>query len=97
MVWACSTIGSAEDAAATGSANGTAARLRRWFPELGVADAGNETTQRTTMPHVEGQTIVETATEARGARLGRPVLYVLIASTLAVIALFTIVYLYFFT
>lgn len=49
------------------------------------------------MPHVEGQTIVETATEARGARPGRPVLYVLIASTLAVIALFSIVYLYFFT
>lgn len=49
------------------------------------------------MPHVEGQTIVETATEARGAKPGRPVLYVLIASTLGVIALFSIVYLYFFT
>jgi hypothetical protein len=49
------------------------------------------------MPHVEGQRIVETATEARGAKPGRPVLYVLIASTLGVIALFTIVYLLFFT
>jgi hypothetical protein len=47
--------------------------------------------------HVEGQRIVETATEARGARPGRPVLYVLIASTLAVIALFTMAYLHFFT
>ena len=49
------------------------------------------------MPHIEGQRIVETATEARGARPGRPVLYVLMASTVAVIALFTIVYLHFFT
>lgn len=49
------------------------------------------------MPHVEGQRIVETATEARGARPGRPVLYVLVGSTLAVIALFTIMYLLFFT
>jgi hypothetical protein len=48
------------------------------------------------MPHMEGRRIVETATEARGARLGRPVLYVLLASTLAVIALFSIVYLYYF-
>ena len=49
------------------------------------------------MPHVEGQTIVETATEARGARPGRPVLYVLMASTLGVIALFSVMYLYFFS
>jgi hypothetical protein len=49
------------------------------------------------MPHVEGQTIVETATEARGAKPGRPVLYVLMASTLAIIALFSVVYLYFFS
>ena len=49
------------------------------------------------MPHVEGQTIVETATEARGAKPGRPVLYVLMASTLAIIALFSVVYVYFFT
>jgi hypothetical protein len=36
--------------------------------------------------------IVETAVEARGARLGRPVLVVLVASTLAVIALFALIY-----
>jgi hypothetical protein len=49
------------------------------------------------MPHVEGQTIVETATEARGAKPGRPVLYVLLGSTLGVVALFALVYLYFFS
>jgi hypothetical protein len=49
------------------------------------------------MPHVEGQTIVETATEARGAKPGRPVLYVLMGSTLGVIALFSVMYLYFFS
>jgi hypothetical protein len=49
------------------------------------------------MPHMEGQRVVETATEARAAKPGRPVLYVLIASTLAVIAIFSIIYLHFFT
>jgi hypothetical protein len=49
------------------------------------------------MPHVEGQTIVETATEARGAKPGRPVLYVLMASTLGIIAVFSVLYLYFFS
>lgn len=48
------------------------------------------------MPRREGQRIVETATEARAAKPGRPVLYVLVASTLAVITLFSVVYLYFF-
>jgi hypothetical protein len=48
------------------------------------------------MPHMEGQRIVETATEARAAKPGRPVLYVLLASTLAVIVLFGLVYSYFF-
>jgi hypothetical protein len=36
--------------------------------------------------------IVKTAVEARGARLGRPVLVVLIVSTLAVIGIFSLMY-----
>jgi hypothetical protein len=48
------------------------------------------------MPHVENHRIVETATEARGAVRGMPVLYVLIFSTVAVVGLFSVVYLYFF-
>jgi hypothetical protein len=44
------------------------------------------------MPHVENNQIVETATEARGARPGRPVLYVLLASMAGVIVLFAVVY-----
>jgi hypothetical protein len=36
--------------------------------------------------------IVETAVEARGARLGRPVLVVLVVSTLAVIGIFALVF-----
>jgi uncharacterized protein (DUF2062 family) len=36
--------------------------------------------------------IVETAIEARGARLGRPVLVDLVISTLAVIALFALIF-----
>lgn len=48
------------------------------------------------MPHVEGQRIVETATEARGAKPGRPVLYVLLASTAAIIVIFAVLYLGFF-
>jgi hypothetical protein len=36
--------------------------------------------------------IVVTAVEARGARLGRPVLVVLIVSTLAVIGIFSLLY-----
>jgi hypothetical protein len=36
--------------------------------------------------------IVETAVEARGARLGRPVLVVLIVSMLAVIGMFSLLY-----
>jgi hypothetical protein len=40
----------------------------------------------------EDSRIVETAVEARGARLGRPVLVVLAVSTIAVIALFTLMY-----
>ena len=44
------------------------------------------------MPHVENYQIVETATEARGARLGRPVLYVLLASTAGAIVFFAVVY-----
>jgi hypothetical protein len=35
---------------------------------------------------------VRTAVEARGARLGRPVLVVLIVSTLAVIGIFSLMY-----
>jgi hypothetical protein len=48
------------------------------------------------MPHVEGQRIVETSTEARAAKPGRPVLYVLLASTAGIIVLFAVVYLVFF-
>jgi len=48
------------------------------------------------MPKVENDRIVETATEARGAVKGRPVLYVLVLSTAAVITLFTLVYIVFF-
>jgi hypothetical protein len=44
------------------------------------------------MPHVENHRIVETATEARAGRLGRPVLYVLLTSTAGVIVLFAVVY-----
>ncbi len=47
------------------------------------------------MPQVENGHVTETATEARGAVLGLPVLYVLIAGTAAVIAMFTTVYWYF--
>jgi hypothetical protein len=36
--------------------------------------------------------IVKTAVEARGGRLGRPVLVVLIVSTLAVIGIFSLMY-----
>jgi hypothetical protein len=78
------------------SAAGTAAGLMRCFQEK-WRQRHKGTTKRTTMPHVEGRRIVETATEARAARPGRPVLYVLIASTLAIIALFSIIYLHFFT
>jgi hypothetical protein len=42
--------------------------------------------------HREDGRIVETAVEARGARLGRPVLVVLVVSTIAVIALFALIY-----
>jgi hypothetical protein len=40
----------------------------------------------------QGGPIVETALEARGGFLGRPVLAVLVVSTLLVIALFAIIY-----
>jgi hypothetical protein len=36
--------------------------------------------------------VVKTAEEARGARLGRPVLVVLIVSTLSVIGIFSLLY-----
>lgn len=48
------------------------------------------------MPNVEGNKIVESANEARAARPGRPVLYVLLSSMLGVIFLFALVYLVFF-
>ncbi len=44
------------------------------------------------MPHVENGHIVESAIEARGARPGKPVLYVLLAGTGAVIVLLAVVY-----
>ena len=43
------------------------------------------------MQEIDGR-IVETAVEARGARLGRPVLVVLVVSTLTVIGMFSILY-----
>jgi len=48
------------------------------------------------MAQVQNERIVETATEARGARPGRPVLYVLLGGTLGVIVLFAVVYVAFF-
>ncbi len=48
------------------------------------------------MPHVEQGHIVETAIEARGGVLGKPVLYMLGFGTVGAIMLFVAVYLYFF-
>jgi hypothetical protein len=48
------------------------------------------------MPQVENGHITETGTEARGAVCGLPVLYVLLLSTVGVIAVFSAVYMYFF-
>jgi hypothetical protein len=42
--------------------------------------------------HEKDGRIVETAVEARGARLGRPVLVVLLVSTLTLIAIFALIY-----
>jgi hypothetical protein len=44
------------------------------------------------MPRVEDNRIVESTTEARAAVTGHNVRYVLVISTLAVIALFAVVY-----
>ena len=44
------------------------------------------------MPRVEDERIVESATEARAAVTGHNVRYVLLISTLAVIVLFTVIY-----
>ena len=49
------------------------------------------------MPHVEQGHIVETALEARGGVLGKPVLYMLIAGTTGVIVLFAVLFLVFFS
>ena len=48
------------------------------------------------MPHVENDHIVETPTEARAGATGHNVRYVLTIATAAVIALFAIIYFYFF-
>ena len=45
------------------------------------------------MPRVEDNRIVESTTEARAAVTGHNVRYVLVISTLAVVALFAVVYL----
>ena len=45
----------------------------------------------------QGGPIVETALEARGGFLGRPVLAVLVVSTLLVIALFAVIYASYFS
>ncbi len=44
------------------------------------------------MPRVEDKRIVESTTEARAAVTGHNVRYVLLISTLAVIVLFTVIY-----
>jgi hypothetical protein len=44
------------------------------------------------MPQERDGRIVKTATEARGARLGRPVLVILIVSLVAVIGVFVLVF-----
>lgn len=44
------------------------------------------------MPRVEDNRIVESTTEARAAVTGHNVRYVLLISTLAVIVLFTVIY-----
>lgn len=49
------------------------------------------------MPRVENNQVVETATEARAGATGHNVRYVLLFGTMAVIALFAIVYLAFFS
>jgi hypothetical protein len=46
------------------------------------------------MPRVEDNRIVESTTEARGAVTGHNVRYVLVISTLAVIVLLAVVYLF---
>ena len=46
--------------------------------------------------HKEGRRIVETAVEARGGLLGRPVLGVLIVSTVLVIGFFALIYIGYF-
>ncbi len=48
------------------------------------------------MPHKEDNHIVETTTEARAGVTGQGARYVLVFSTVGVIVLFAIVYLYFF-
>jgi hypothetical protein len=49
-----------------------------------------------TMPHREGDRIVETATEARSGVTGHNVRYVLTIGTAALVVLFAGTYLYFF-
>jgi hypothetical protein len=46
------------------------------------------------MPRMDDNRIVESTTEARGAVIGHNVRYVLAISTLAVIVLFAVVYLF---
>jgi hypothetical protein len=46
------------------------------------------------MPRVEDNRIVESTTEARAAVTGHNVRYVLVISTLAVVVLFAVVYLF---
>ena len=48
------------------------------------------------MPQVENHQLVETATEARAGVTGHHVRYLLLFGTLGVIALFAVVYTYFF-
>jgi hypothetical protein len=95
MFTACSKIasgGGVRAAAGHVPENGTAAAVMRCVPVSGV-----NAVRRTRMPHVENHQIVETATEARGAKPGRPVLYVLLTSMAGVIVLFAVVYFVLFT
>jgi hypothetical protein len=72
-------------------APGTASGRRRCFPVTAV-DARREQP----MPTYENDRVVESATEARAGITGQHVRYVLGFGTAGVIALFVVIYLYFF-
>jgi hypothetical protein len=78
---------------------------RAAFRRIGIAGAGAASTSRrdestshgkAVFMHKEDGRIVETAVEARGGPLGRPVLGVLIVSTVLVIGFFALIYIGYF-